>query len=68
MLLINIKKKKNHTYTYIRTYIHILLGYLFTVTTYKFEIRATILITNNLLIYRVQFMEIAAKGNASENR
>jgi len=31
------------------TYIQTLLGYLFTVTTYKFEITATILITNILL-------------------
>jgi len=39
-----------------------LLGYLFTVTTYKFQITATILITNILLIWRVQFMEIGCQG------
>ena len=32
------------------------------VTTYKFEITATILITNILLIWRVQFMEIGCQG------
>jgi hypothetical protein len=38
------------------------LGYLFTVTIYKFKITATILITNILLIWRVQFMEIECHG------
>jgi hypothetical protein len=33
-----------------KMHIHILLGYLFTVTTNKFEITATILITNILQI------------------
>jgi hypothetical protein len=32
------------------TYIHLLLGYLFAVTTNKFEMTATILITNILLV------------------
>jgi hypothetical protein len=45
-----------------------LLEYLFTVTTHKFEITATILITNILLIWRVEFMEIGCKGYASEKR
>ena len=35
--------------------------YLFTVTTYKFEMTATILITNILQICRVQFMEISCQ-------
>jgi hypothetical protein len=39
-----------------------LLGYLFTVTTYKFELTATKWITNILLIQRVQFMEIGCQG------
>jgi hypothetical protein len=43
------------------------LGYLFTVPTYKYEITATILITNILLIWRVQFMQ-SAKGYASDKR
>jgi hypothetical protein len=44
-------------------------GYLLTVTTYKIEITANILITNILLIRRLQFMEIGcAKGYASDKR
>ena len=39
-----------------------LLDYLFTVTTYKFEITAAVLITNILRIWRVQFMEIGCHG------
>jgi hypothetical protein len=35
-----------------------LLGYLFIVRTYKFEITATVLITDILVICRVQFMEV----------
>jgi len=31
-------------------------------TTYKFEITTTILITNILLVWRVQFMEIGCQG------
>ena len=38
-----------------------LLGYLFTFTTYKFEI-TTILITNILLIWRVRFMKIGCQA------
>jgi len=39
-----------------------ILGYLFTITTYKFEITATISITNILLISKVQFREIGCQG------
>jgi hypothetical protein len=39
-----------------------LLGYLFTVTKYKFEIIATVLIRNILLVRMVQFMEIGCQG------
>ena len=39
-----------------------LLGYLSTVTTYKSEVTATVLITKILLIWRVQFMEIGCQG------
>jgi hypothetical protein len=39
-----------------------LLGYLLTVTTYKFEITSTILITNILVILRVPFMEKGCQG------
>jgi hypothetical protein len=39
-----------------------LLGYLFTVTTHKFEITATILVTNISGILRVQSMEIGCQG------
>jgi hypothetical protein len=45
-----------------------LLEYLFTVTTYKFEITATILITNILLIWRVQFMETGCKGESKRKQ
>ena len=38
-----------------------LLGYLFKVTTYKFEITAIISITNILLTWRAQFMEIGCQ-------
>jgi hypothetical protein len=38
-----------------------LLGYLFRVTIYKFEITANTLITKILLILRVQFMEIGCQ-------
>lgn len=37
------------------------LGHLFTVTTHNFEITATILITNILLVRRVQFMELGCQ-------
>jgi hypothetical protein len=43
------------------TYIHTLLGYLFTFSTYTIEITAAIFITNILLIWRVQFMEIGCQ-------
>jgi hypothetical protein len=39
-----------------------LLGYLFTVTTYKFDIKVSTLITNILLKLRVQFVEIGCHG------
>jgi hypothetical protein len=38
------------------------VGYLFAVIIYKFEITATILITNILVIWRVQFKEIRCQG------
>jgi hypothetical protein len=40
----------------------LLPGYLFTVTTYKFEITATKLIINILIILWVKFMEIGCQG------
>ena len=39
-----------------------ILGYTFTVTTHKFEITATILITNISLIRTAQLMEIGCQG------
>ena len=37
-------------------------GYLYAVTTYTLEITAAVLITNILLIRRVQFMEVGCQG------
>jgi hypothetical protein len=37
-------------------------GYLFTITKYTFEITAAILITNILLIWKVEFMEVGCQG------
>jgi hypothetical protein len=50
------------------TYIHTLLGYLFTITTYKFEITATILITNICKYARYNLWKFAAKEYAGEER
>jgi len=45
-----------------------ILGYIFSVTTHKFEITATILITDNLLMWRVQLMGTGCQGIRSEKR
>jgi hypothetical protein len=44
------------------------LGYLFNVTTYKFEITATILIIHILLIWRAQFIEIGCQEVSSRKK
>ena len=45
-----------------------LLGYLVTVNTYKFQITATILITNILLIWWVRVRNLMAHGDAREGK